>query len=175
MTAIVAIAVDGKVWMGGDSAGSSGYSIYTYKNPKVFINNKFIIGYTTSFRMGQLLEYEFSPPDEIVGESDLKYMIKRVVPVIKSLFKSHDFDTENIGGNFIIGYNGNLFEIQRDYHIIELDKPYNACGCGEDLALGSLHSTEKYEKDPRVRIEMALDAASEFNSAVRKPYTILCD
>ena len=63
MTAIVAIRQDNTVYMGGDSAGVAGLKITIRKDPKVFINGNFLMGFTTSFRMGQLLQYSFKPPE----------------------------------------------------------------------------------------------------------------
>jgi len=44
-----------KIYMGGDSAGVANYSLSVRKDPKVFKRYGFIFGFTSSFRMGQLL------------------------------------------------------------------------------------------------------------------------
>ena len=68
MTCIVGVVDNGKVYMGGDSAGVGGLCIETRKQPKVFRNGDFLIGYTDSFRMGQLLQYKMSPPRYFEGD-----------------------------------------------------------------------------------------------------------
>lgn len=58
MTCIIGLIKNKKVYIGGDSAGVDGLNITIRKDSKVFKINKFIIGYTSSFRMGQLLRFK---------------------------------------------------------------------------------------------------------------------
>lgn len=171
MTAIVGIVHKDQVWMGGDSAGSTGQHILIYSNPKVFVKGDYIFGYTTSFRMGQILEFYFTAPERIEGESVQEHIIKRFIPYIRSLFESNNYKD---GGTFLVGYRGVLFQVQSDYHVTFSETPYMACGAGEELALGSLHTTHNLtmQLEPERRIEFALSAASEFNNTVRAPFTI---
>ena len=66
---IIAGYADGKnTWMAGDRAASGNSSCICLAKPKIFTKTiegcgEVVIGYTTSFRMGQLLEYKFSPPE----------------------------------------------------------------------------------------------------------------
>src|SRR3546814_12575406 len=53
---------DGKVYLGGDSAGVAGWSLTVRTDPQVFRVGDCIIGFTSSFRMGQLLAHSFQPP-----------------------------------------------------------------------------------------------------------------
>ena len=62
MTCIVGLEHKGKVYIGGDSAGVAGYSLSVRADQKVFINGNFIFGFTSSFRMGQILRFGFNPP-----------------------------------------------------------------------------------------------------------------
>lgn len=64
MTCIVGLVDKGSIYMGGDSAGVAGLSVTTRADEKVFLNGPFIMGFTTSFRMGQILRYKFVPPDQ---------------------------------------------------------------------------------------------------------------
>ena len=75
MTAIVGIAEKGSVYIGGDSAGVAGLSISTRTDVKVFKNGPFVLGFTSSFRMGQILQYKFDPPKQTVGQDDMKYLV----------------------------------------------------------------------------------------------------
>ena len=59
-----------------------------------------------------------------------------------------------------------------DFHIGEADVQYMAEGSGQQVALGSLHSTSAI-KTPRKRVRMALEAASKFIMSVRGPFTII--
>ncbi len=177
MTAIAGIAENGKVWIGGDSAGVGGLSLSIRSDPKVFINGEFIFGYTSSFRMGQILEHLFSPPVPYEGENGMAYMVKRFIPGVKEALKNGGYQRhesgQDIGGTFLVGYRGQLYEVESDYQVARVAQPYDACGCGRDLILGSLHATESFGMLPQKRITMALDAAVAFSAGVRGPYTIM--
>ncbi len=54
MTAIVGLVHNATVYIGGDSAGVSGYSMTVRADSKVFTIGPYLMGFTTSFRMGQL-------------------------------------------------------------------------------------------------------------------------
>jgi hypothetical protein len=164
--------------MGGDSAGveEEGLSIDIGKDKKVFIKGSFIIGFTTSFRMGQLLQYSLEVPEKIGRMSDERYMNTVFVDCVRSCFRVGGFLTsENgseVGGNFLVGYNKRVYEIEPDFHVRIPSNGYYACGCGRDLCLGSLFSTKG--KRPQDRIKMALNAAARFSAGVRGPFTIKC-
>jgi hypothetical protein len=178
MTAIAGIVEDGKVWIGGDSAGVGGLSMTTRSDPKVFVNGEFVFGYTSSFRMGQLLEHEFSPPTPYEGQNGMAYMVKRFIPGIRELMKTGGYQInhngQEQGGTFLVGYRGHLYAVQDDYQVCRVLQPYHACGCGRDIVLGSLYTTSDLDMGPEERIRKALDAASEFSAGVRGPYAVLC-
>jgi hypothetical protein len=177
MTAVVGIVEDDKVWLGGDSAGVGGYSMQTRSDPKVFKNGEFLMGYTTSFRMGQILQHHLAAPVPFEGESGMAYMVKRFIPAVKDMLKQHGFqsstDGRDVGGTFLVGYRGELYEVEDDYQVARVRQRFHAVGCGRDLALGSLHTTHGYDLTPKQRIEAALGAAAEFSAGVRPPFTII--
>lgn len=177
MTAIVGIVEDGKVWLGGDSAGVGGLSLQTRSDPKVFKNGETGIGYTSSFRMGQILEHHLTMPTPYESEDGMPYMVKRFVPSVKHALKEHGFQTtrdgQDAGGTFLVGYRGELYEVEDDYQVARVRQTYHACGCGRDLALGSLFTTEQFDLRPRDRINMALSAAAEFSAGVRGPFHVI--
>lgn len=80
MTCIVGVTHKGRVYMGGDSAGVSGLDLTVRKDQKVFRNGEFAIGFTSSFRMGQILQYVFFPPEIVAGESLSAFMVSRFHP-----------------------------------------------------------------------------------------------
>jgi len=70
MTCIVGIQHDGRVYIGGDSAGVAGYSITSRADAKVFTVGPYVMGFTSSFRMGQLLRYGLkAPKPPVVGSA----------------------------------------------------------------------------------------------------------
>lgn len=168
------------IYIGGDSAGVGGrYNIRTRKDPKVFIRGPFIMGFTTSFRMGQLLmsDERFTVRPQKGYESDYEYMVSAFVPAVQKLFEVGGFIEEDnkvkSGGTFLVGYKGNLYCIESDFQVAEHHDEFNACGCGEDYALGSLYSTRKTKMIPAERVYEALETAEYFSAGVRKPFNIL--
>jgi hypothetical protein len=45
-------------------------------------------------------------------------------------------------------------------------------GSGGQIALGALHAT-KNQKNPKLRLKLALEAATAFNMSVAAPYTYI--
>jgi hypothetical protein len=177
MTAIVGLVKDGIVYIGGDSAtvSSTRLTSYPVKDDKVFINGKFIFGFTTSWRMGQLLQYSFKPPKKPKGMSVKEYMHTRFIDAVRTCFKDGGFaeidNNVEDGGSFLVGYKGELFEIHDDFQLMSPAQEYAAVGCGDLLCMGSLHSTS-HIMEPEQRITMALSAAAHFSGGVKPPFTI---
>lgn len=186
MTCIVALIDGEKVFMGGDSAASDEKSglIFSRTDPKVFKVGQFGIGFTDSFRMGQILQYSWKPPvyTPTKNNSNLdKFMRTKFVESVKEAFQEGGYgkfgsntDDGDEGGVFLIGVQGTgrIFTMDSDFHIGECDVPYMAEGSGGELALGSLFSTTNI-KTSRKRVRLALEAAAKFNMAVQGPFTII--
>lgn len=176
MTAIAGLVHKGKVWIGGDSAGTSGYAISIRTDPKVFTTGEFIFGCTSSFRMIQLLRYEFSPPTPLENSDPMRYMVTQFIPAIKAVFRSGGFMTivngMDNGGSFIVGWRGVLFAVHEDFQVAQMADAYCACGTGDDFVRGSLFTSEGTGANPRDRIEWALQAAERFTASVRGPFVI---
>jgi len=177
MTAIAGLIENGKVWIGGDSAGVVGYRLVVRNDPKVFTKDEFIIGFTSSFRMGQLLRYYLNPGIPTEGQDEFEYMVRSFIPNIRSIFKTHGYleierNVES-GGTFLVGWRGKLYLIEDNFQVAELRTPYAACGCGEQLILGSLHATGDFDIGPKERIKMALKAAEDFSAGVRGPFMVI--
>jgi ATP-dependent protease HslVU (ClpYQ) peptidase subunit len=173
MTCIVGLVHDGDVYIGGDSAGVAGLSVSIRADEKVFGNGPFIMGFTTSFRMGQLLRYKLSPPAQTVHQGDMEYMVTSFIDACRQCFAGNGFGDKDatVGGNFLVGYKGKLYNIEADYQVGLPKTTYDAVGCGSDLALGAMFATE--DLNPEQRINAALSAASNFSAGVAPPFTIL--
>ena len=174
MTCIAAIVDKGKVYIGGDSAGvNRSLNITTRSDKKVFINNNMIMGFTSSYRLGQLLQYKFSPPSQNAHKDDMAYMVSDFIDAVRKCFEDNGFsdaDNEKHGGIFLVGYKGRLYKIGQDYQVGEAEIGFDACGCGQDIALGSMYSTKTLK--PEARITKALEAATQFSAGVRPPFLI---
>lgn len=175
MTCIVGIVSDGKVMIGGDRAGVGGYDLTVRQDRKVFKNGAFVMGFTTSFRMGQVLAYAFTPPVRHPNTDVMKFMVTDFIDAVRAAFKTAGYATKKeeaeAGGSFLVGYAGRLFHIHDDYQVGESTHGFDACGCGESYALGSLITTRFTGKDdPKERLITALNAAEAFSAGVRGPF-----
>lgn len=176
MTCIVAVAHEGRVVMGADSAGvdTGRYSLCVRADRKVFRNGDFVMGFTSSFRMGQLLAHALNPPKPREGVDLFAYMVTDFINAARDCLKLGGYATrqseQEVGGEFIVGYRGRLFKIQSDYQVEESSHGFAACGCGDLIALGSLHGTPG--ADPKERVLLALRAAETFSAGVRQPFHI---
>lgn len=173
MTCIVGLVERDKVWMGGDSAGVAGYSTSSRLDPKVFRNGPYLMGFTTSFRMGQILQ--FGKPPAPPARGLFRFMVTTFVPWAREAMKSAGYlkikDNQEEGGTFLVGTRGRLFYVDSDFQIGEHHDNFAAVGCGQDLALGSLYSSERLT--PRQRVVTALRAAERFSAGVRRPFRVL--
>lgn len=171
MTCIVGLvdSEKGRIWIGGDSAGVGGSHIRIRLDEKVFTKNNMVFGCTTSFRMGQLIRYSLKIPQQ-EQEDDFSYLCTDFISALKKCLEENDYKE---GGKFLLGYRGNLYQIEGDFQVAKHTYGFDACGSGEQYALGSLHILKSVSSlSPESKVEYALDAASEFSTDVCKPYTI---
>jgi hypothetical protein len=174
VTCIVGIEHDGRVTIGADSAGIAGLSVTIRADTKVFRNGEFVMGFTTSFRMGQLLRYALVPPTPIDWDID-RFMATEFVSAVRDCLREGgyariDSGTES-GGTFLVGIHGRLYRIDEDYQIGRSVDLYDACGCGEEFALGALHGSG--DLDPETRVTRALEAAAHHSAGVAAPFHIV--
>lgn len=177
MTCIVGYIEKDKVIIGGDSAGIVGTDIVIRKDTKVFKVSKFIIGYTTSFRMGQILRYSFKPPIHKKGKETFEYMCTDFVDRLRKTLKDGGFSKidNNVekGGTFLVGYNGRLFDIESDFQVGENLQGYSACGCGYAYALGAIKILLDSKISGKKVVEEALKASATFSNSVAPPFNII--
>lgn len=175
MTCIVGIADGETVWIGGDSCGVGSGHIVTRSDPKVFRSGPFIMGYSTSFRMGQVLQHALRVPPHDDALDDHAFMVTTFIDAVRTCFRSAGFleskDGRDMGGSFLVGYRGWLYNIDSDYQVGISAEQVDAIGNGFHFALGSLFETAAL--CPRDRIARALLAAEHLSPEVRGPFTVL--
>jgi ATP-dependent protease HslVU (ClpYQ) peptidase subunit len=183
MTCIVGMAQKDKVWVGGDSAASSSDTMEKClrRDPKVFKNGEFLIGYSGSFRFGQILRYKFIPPGKKDDQEDYEYMVTDWLDALRHACKEGGFskiednEEELPDASALIGYHNKLYVLDSDFQIGELTNDMYAIGCGAGLALGSMATSMKISKrmPPRKRIQLALEASAQYALGVEPPFLIL--
>lgn len=173
MTCIVAI-VDKQqgILMGADSSAVDDTIHTPHISPKVFLKGEFGIGYCHSFRLGQIIEFWFTPPPIPDGEENLmRYMVMDFIPELKGVLADQDYpthDDEKTEWSLIVGIRGHIFTIESDWHIGFDDIPYAAIGAGSSYALGAIHAAEGGSS--MFSLQKGLEAAEKFCPYVLGPF-----
>jgi ATP-dependent protease HslVU (ClpYQ) peptidase subunit len=176
MTCIVGIERNGKCYLGGDRAGSDDWSIEQVTEPKIFKVNDLIIGYTSSFRFGQLIQYQM-PEVKVVGEMpDIIYLSAVVAKEIRKLLKDDGYaaitNNEEVGGIALIGFNGKIYRLQGDYSVVRSGTGFNAVGSGDMVAKGAMHAMGPKCSAKRAMVA-GLGAASDLVPSVSGPFDFI--
>jgi len=180
MTCIVGVEHEGGVLIGGDSAGSSTEYISTRLDTKVFAVGPYAMGFTSSYRMGQLLRYTLEPPMPTHDDLDDmdRFIATKFIESVRKVLKDGGFTkiTDGVnqeqGGNFLVGIAGRLYAIEDDFQFSRNAAGYESVGSGYHLALGSLHTTAEFDLTPRQRVEYDLNAAAGFCPSVAGPFVL---
>ena len=182
MTCIVGIEDKGDIYIGADSAGIDidSLSICTRADEKVFIteSGEFIIGFSGSFRVGQLMRYAIDLPEQSQKKDDMAYMVTDFVDAIR--FAQHnrgslkkESELEELPAALLVGYKSKLYVIENDFQVGLPIENYAAVGCGAQIALGAMYALKNSNISPTNKLEIALMAASEYSVGVRPPFIVL--
>lgn len=174
MTCIIGIAHEGRVYIGGDSMASDGWCSRQTALRKVFRTGDFLIGYTSSFRMGQILQYHLTVPPQAEGVSNEQYMVVEFVEAVRACLKDKGYakvdNNREEGGTFLVGYKSELYEVAADFQVNHYINGLVACGSGDAYAMGALVALHKMA--PQKRIINALEIASQLACTVCGPFYV---
>lgn len=192
MTCIVGLEHEGRVYIGGDSQGSAGWSKTVRADSKVFLRDvphigPAAFGFTSSFRMGQIIRYAFDPPapkgDTEPADIDA-YLVAEFIPALRKAFEEHGYqrvkDGEATAGTFLLGIAGRLYQVESDYQVGRSALPYDAVGCGSDIALGAMYvahqaceAAQGNEGAAEAIVSRALYAAEAHSAGVGGPFEVV--
>lgn len=175
MTCIVGVVDGPDVWIGGDSASSRDSGELTFRSdPKVFRRGEYLIGFTTSWRMGQLLRYRLAVPERPSSVDLFEWMATEFIDAVRRCLAEGGFaHIENNleeGGEFLVAVAGRLISVGADYQVGENLDGYDAVGCGSEVALGALAATA--DLAGKIRARRALQAAERHMNGVGRPFKI---
>lgn len=168
-----------RVYIGGDSAGVKGLDVVQRADEKVFKKGNMIFGFTTSFRMGQIIRYCFEIPDHDPRINDDQYLCNTFVSSLIKCFKKEGYSKkrdngEVEGGTFLLGYKGKLYKVINDFQVAKSVENFESCGCGESFAIGALDILDKSTKiHPEDKVSYALKTAEKFSGGVSRPFNIV--
>lgn len=179
MTCIVGIELRDGVLIGGDSAGVAGSHVEDRTDLKVFANGHFVVGFSGSYRVGQILQCHWRPPEQPVGLEDWAFMVRDVVESVRKVLQGCGSRGTNGNGDahdgpFLLGYRGKIYKVDTDFQVGRCREGFNACGSGARVALGALRALRFGDKAGGPEdIVIALDAAEHFDSGVRRPFNFV--
>jgi hypothetical protein len=182
MTCIVGV-MDGRggVVIGGDScaADTGTHLVVLRSDPKVFRIGQLILGFTTSFRMGQILQYELEVPDHDEALTCHQYLVRCVVPAVRAclskggyLYKENERES---AGDCLMAYGGKLWALGADFQVAAPMRPYGSVGSAESVANGALHALHQLPLSLTEQVKRALEAAVEHNAYTRPPFCVVED
>ena len=124
MTCILGYSNGKEVHIVGDSGGFSNCDKVIRADEKVFrLGDDFIVGFAGSFRLGQIIRYDFDPPLRPSGISDINYLISHFVDALRQVLKDKGYSVisdsqESMDdGLFLLGYRGKLYTIYPDFQV----------------------------------------------------------
>jgi len=171
MTCIIGLVDGGNVFMGGDSAGMSGWTQTRVVERKVQRVGDMLIGCSGIPRLGQIAA-QLILRERNDDETPFQYMVNSFIPCLQTVVKETAFDwhTENSESSaLLIGYAGQLFLVCNDYSVNTCADGFAAMG-QRDMALGAMAALAG--ANPEGRILMALDIVGQFSGAVCGPYYV---
>lgn len=175
-----------KVLLAADSAATNDYTTQVVRGPKVFRVGDLLIGFTTSFRMGQLLQYRLPhclPKKAHEHLDPMEHIITNVIPaIIYALDDGRYIKDQNQrieAGTYLIGCSGRLFEVSDGFGVCEWQDGYGAIGSGYQPALGAMFATyppvtakATFGQATKMAYE-GLSAAVQFSGSCSRPFSII--
>ena len=180
MTLVVAISDGQRLVFAADSAASNLKTgeIYNLDNEKIFSCGPWLIGHTTSYRLGQILRYRVPWPTPPADLADLEgFIVSEVVEPVRKALRgagaSKRVQGAENGGSFLVGFAGRIFAIADDYSVVHFPHPFAAIGHGRFVAYGALHALQTANLSLEEKCQAALEAAETYDNTVRRPFVYL--
>jgi ATP-dependent protease HslVU (ClpYQ) peptidase subunit len=182
MTCVVGLETKEGVLIGADAAAVNQATLELDRvvAPKVwrYEDEPIIVGYTASFRFGQILQYHLEvsqPPTE--KEDLMAWVVTDFIGAARQALRQGGWlkiegDREQTG-EMLVGVRQCLFYVGCEWEVVRASRGYNAVGCGGDYAKGSLYATIANGYPPEKRIREALCSAAEHSAGVVPPFTTL--
>lgn len=148
----------------------------TLSAEKAVINGAYLLGACTSFQMSNLLKFATLPdPPKNVDEL-YRFMVMEFVPALADFVEKapgkHTREGMIEDTDILVATRGKLFIVDDEWSVMDGRYPFMAVGSGYTTAMGSLYtSAPGLSMTPVERLTTALDAAAEFSTGVRRPFT----
>ena len=183
MTCIIALRTPNKMLMAADRCLTYDQTFREVSNlPKIIkLSDNVLIGGAGNCHEGSLVDNYLELPENSY-DSNYKYVVKGIVPVLKTIMASnnvlgHELECHRMDANFLITVDNEIFRIAYDYGITCHKSDYTVIGTGRNYALGSLATTDGFEEcfgmTSQARLMLALESSERFCPEVMRPFDIL--
>lgn len=190
MTCIAALSHDGRVYMGGESAGDYVGTVVHMAARKVFARGEYLMGYSGSGRVASLLRASFNPPKPVPDADLSTFMATKfcghlygLLEAAHALQEEGDTKCRSIGGALLVGLRGRIFLVDAALGCSEVSDTYFAIGSGGEVAMGVLYACTRAvrhwdipgdEWSPEGVVEMAVEAAIHLVDSCGGRVDVLC-
>jgi ATP-dependent protease HslVU (ClpYQ) peptidase subunit len=164
MSVVIGVEYDGRVYMGSDSLATMCGEKRFLPHGKIFKTNEYLIGFTGSMRTANVL-MGLDYPDEIYQVADHIRCELKDYDLLNEV-SDEDGSLKVMGSYLLVGYQGELYEIQHDFSLIQRIENYAAIGDASSHAMGFLYATEGRRMSPRTRIKQAIECCTHFCTTV---------
>lgn len=172
MTTIVGVCKNGNVTLGADSQVTDGNRKNNHvKMEKISKVNGYLIAGSGDSQPCDIIQHIFQPPVPTVQErKDLyHFMIVKLVPALRECLEENDWkpnpEDKDSGFNFLIAFDGEMFDIGDDYSVILNGDGIYGVGSGSQFAMGALYAGATMEK--------ALEYAAKNDVYTSGPFQII--
>ena len=137
---------------------------------KAFIRDDVAIGFTWSYRYGQIVRYhaEWSEPE--LGCDLFAWMVTEFVPSIRKAISEHGYmkvsDGLEASGEMLVGVDQRLFVVSSDFSVAEPACGYAAIGSGAKFAMGAVSALAAVKPSVYGIVEHAVSIAAEHDTTV---------
>jgi predicted heme/steroid binding protein len=179
MSVVIGLKQDGKVYMAADSYAGADHKAVTLADPKMFRKRDMIIGVCGSVRVIDVISSDFTPPTKGPRKKIATYMKIDVVNALFDCLERNGLLVDNqeegvntFNGEILIGYNGELYDIDSSFACSAYQEHFAGIGSASDIALGSLATTARYKMKPENRLILALEIAEKLSTEARGPFLL---
>ena len=178
------VGIQGKSWalLGADTRITSEGTIYRMakNHSKIVDVDGVLIASAGDVRGANILEYGLKIP-KVTAKSDEHFITSFLIPAIRQAFADAGYEKTSDGVSsheteFLVAYNGKIFEIDSDYSWVQDSRNIYALGSGGAIALGALATLvgdSVTRTEARKWAIKALDIASDYNADTAPPYHVI--
>ena len=178
MSSVIALVHNNTVHMMADSILSNENRFISDADEKLWKTNHMIIGACGQQREMQILKHNMPEIENIYDQTDMQFLVQDFIPVVIEKMKDADLydnnpDNEMWDSAFLLGYNGEIYEVDTAFGVTHHSRGFAALGAGLEVAIGYLECAVDNgflkNTNPRTILEYATKAVIRNNVWVKPP------